>query len=82
MDLITVQAFFQQGMFNIPNYQRGYAWQQQQVKEFLEDLIDATEGSVREHYTGTITIIEKGHKEVFPKNFKLFDVFEDRKSVV
>ncbi|MCU0326170.1 MAG: DUF262 domain-containing HNH endonuclease family protein [Spirosomaceae bacterium] len=76
MDLITVQAFFQQGMFNIPNYQRGYAWQHQQVKEFLEDLVDATEGSVREHYTGTITIIEKGHKEIFPKNFKLFDVVD------
>jgi hypothetical protein len=76
MDLITIQAFFQQGMFNVPNYQRGYAWQHQQVKEFLEDLIEATDDNVREHYTGTITIIEKGSKEVFPKTFKLFDVVD------
>jgi uncharacterized protein with ParB-like and HNH nuclease domain len=77
MDLITVQAFFQQGMFNVPNYQRGYAWQNQQVKEFLEDLVTAaTDDNVREHYTGTITIIEKGSKEVFPKTFRLFDVVD------
>lgn len=76
MDLITVQAFFQQGMFNVPNYQRGYAWQHQQVKEFLEDLTEATDENVREHYTGTITIIEKGSKEVFPKTFRLFDVVD------
>lgn len=76
MDLISVQAFFQQGMFNIPNYQRGYAWQHQQVKEFLEDLVEATDDNVKEHYTGTITIIEKGSKNIFPKDFKLFDVVD------
>ncbi|TAE70708.1 MAG: DUF262 domain-containing protein [Bacteroidetes bacterium] len=76
MDLITVQAFFQQGMFNVPNYQRGYAWQHQQVKEFLEDLVEATDDNVREHYTGTITIIEKGSKDIFPKTFRLFDVVD------
>ena len=63
-------------MFNIPNYQRGYAWQQQQVKEFLEDLQEAVDGNVHEHYTGTITVIQKGEKTVFPKNFKLFDVVD------
>ncbi|WP_027002755.1 DUF262 domain-containing protein [Hugenholtzia roseola] len=77
MDLITVQAFFQQGMFNVPNYQRGYAWQAQQVKEFLEDLQEAAEDDkVKEHYTGTITLIEKGSREIFPKTFKLFDVVD------
>ena len=76
MDLITVQAFFQQGMFNVPNYQRGYAWQHQQVKEFLDDLKEAKDDNVREHYTGTITIIEKGSKEIFPKTFRLFDVVD------
>ena len=76
MDLISTQALFQQGMFNIPNYQRGYAWQHQQVKEFLEDLQEAVEGNVQEHYTGTITVIYKGEKQVFPKNFKLFDVVD------
>ena len=76
MDLITIQAFFQQGMFNVPNYQRGYAWQHQQVKEFLDDLVGAVDDNVEEHYTGTITIIGKGTKEFFPKTFKLFDVVD------
>jgi Protein of unknown function DUF262/Protein of unknown function (DUF1524) len=76
MDLISAQSLFQQGMFSIPNYQRGYAWQQQQVKEFLEDLQEAVEGNVGEHYTGTITVIQKGEKTVFPKNFKIFDVVD------
>jgi hypothetical protein len=76
MDLISAQALFQQGMFSIPNYQRGYAWQHQQVKEFLEDLQEAVDGNVGEHYTGTITVIQKGEKTVFPKNFKIFDVVD------
>jgi hypothetical protein len=76
MDLISAQSLFQQGMFSIPNYQRGYAWQLQQVKEFLEDLQEAVEGNVGEHYTGTITVIQKGEKTVFPKNFKIFDVVD------
>jgi hypothetical protein len=76
MDLISTQALFQQGMFSIPNYQRGYAWQQQQVKEFLEDLQEAADGNVGEHYTGTITVIQKGEKTVFPRNFKVFDVVD------
>ena len=76
MDLISVQKFFQHGMFNIPNYQRGYAWQKQQVEEFLEDLKEATEGVVKEHYTGTVTVIAKGNKSIFPKTFDLFDVVD------
>ncbi len=50
----SLQELFQDKLFRIPNYQRGYAWEKQQVGEFLEDLelLDSS----RCHYTGTIVL--------------------------
>lgn len=39
-------------IFRIPDYQRGYAWQKQQLNDFWEDLINLN--SSRKHYTGLI----------------------------
>ncbi len=74
MDLLSVRALLQQGIFKIPSYQRGYSWQHKQVQDFIEDLQEAIE--LKEHYTGTVTVIEKGSKTVRPKTFTLFDVVD------
>lgn len=83
MDLMTVQSLFQQGMFEIPNYQRGYAWEKEQIAEFIDDLEDTLKPKITEHYTGTVTVLrqkdENGKdrtRSIFPKEFKVFEVVD------
>lgn len=49
----SLAEIFNQKIFRIPDYQRGYAWQKQQLNDFWEDLINLN--SSRKHYTGLIS---------------------------
>ena len=53
---LSLQDLFNNRVFRVPDYQRGYAWEEQQVGEFLEDLSLLT--SSRRHYTGTVVLYE------------------------
>ena len=46
--------FSSNNYYRIPNYQRGFAWQQSQVNDFWNDLESLDPNN--EHYTGMITI--------------------------
>ena len=52
--LKSLSEIFNQSFFRIPDYQRGYAWGDKQLKDFRDDLINLEEGCV--HYTGLITV--------------------------
>ncbi len=56
-DTQSLQDLFHNRIFKVPDYQRGYAWDEQQVGEFLDDLelLD----SDRFHYTGTVVLFER-----------------------
>lgn len=51
---LSLQELFNDRIFRVPDYQRGYAWERPQVQEFLDDLslLDLS----RRHYTGTIVL--------------------------
>ena len=53
-DTQSLQNLFHNRVFRVPHYQRSYAWEGQQVEEFLDDL-DLLDSS-RHHYTGTIVL--------------------------
>ena len=55
-NVISLDNLFHNRVFRVPDYQRGYSWEDRQVREFLEDL-DLLE-SDRLHYTGTIVLHE------------------------
>jgi hypothetical protein len=50
----SLDSLFKEKIFRIPDYQRGYAWVREQLKDFWEDLINLSEG--RSHYTGVLTL--------------------------
>ena len=54
MQLRSLNEIFENRLIRIPDYQRGYAWRKQQLKDFWEDLtlLEAD----RVHYTGVITL--------------------------
>jgi len=55
--LLTLPQIFADRLFTIPDYQRGYAWEERQVAELLKDLDHMLRGSVaHRHYTGTLVL--------------------------
>ncbi len=53
-ELQSLSQIFQNKIFRIPDYQRGYAWQDSQLRDFWEDLINLQED--RYHYTGLLSL--------------------------
>lgn len=54
--VFNVEELFNGRLFQIPDYQRGYAWDEPQWKEFLEDLEILPDQ--KDHFTGTLVLHE------------------------
>ena len=59
-NVVSLNDLFHKRVFRVPDYQRGYSWEERQVQEFLEDL--ELLGSRRYHYTGTV-VLHEPHSE-------------------
>jgi len=57
---IPLQDLFNNRIFRVPDYQRGYAWEKLQIGEFLDDLELLGSTHHRHHYTGTIVLYQPG----------------------
>lgn len=55
-NVVPLDDLFLKRLFRVPDYQRGYSWEEKQVTEFLEDL--ELLGPRRYHYTGTVVLHE------------------------
>ena len=53
-ELQPLSLLFQNRLFRIPDYQRGYAWLQQQLVDFWDDLVNLQ--TDRYHYTGLLSL--------------------------
>ena len=60
-ELQSLSQIFQNKLFRIPDYQRGYAWQDSQLRDFWEDLINLQ--LERYHYTGLLSMKILNKKE-------------------
>jgi uncharacterized protein with ParB-like and HNH nuclease domain len=54
--LFSVSKIFTERILRIPDYQRGYAWKEKQLKDFWTDLIQLEFG--KNHYIGVLTLEE------------------------
>lgn len=80
MDKQTLGTLFNGKIFSIPDYQRGYAWEKEQCKDFVDD-IDALviDRKVKAHYTGTIVtyVSPNARDETYNrKNVKCVDIVD------
>ena len=53
-ELKSLSKIFAESIFRIPDYQRGYAWQEKHLKDFWNDLSQLP--SDKSHYTGVLTL--------------------------
>lgn len=85
-ELKTLVEIFNNCLFRIPDYQRGYAWQLEHLNDFWEDINNLKQDS--HHYTGLLTVenIKKEDVEkletwqddlwMFSKGFKAYYVID------
>lgn len=53
---------FDSKIFRIPDYQRGYSWEEKQWQEFVQDIDALVDDQIVSHYTGTIVIYQPNPK--------------------
>ncbi len=58
MELLSLDGVIEKGVFEIPSYQRGYAWQKSQLKDFWNDLEHVSKLGDKFHYMHSLTLRE------------------------
>ncbi|PDX45112.1 hypothetical protein BB472_08055 [Helicobacter pylori] len=58
MELLNLDGVIEKGVFEIPSYQRGYAWQIRQLKDFWNDLEHVSKLGNKFHYMHSLTLRE------------------------
>ncbi|GHR45143.1 hypothetical protein VN0481_14880 [Helicobacter pylori] len=58
MKLLDLDGVIGKGVFEIPSYQRGYAWQERQLKDFWNDLEHVSKLGDKFHYMHSLTLRE------------------------
>ncbi|EJB92804.1 DUF262 domain-containing protein [Helicobacter pylori] len=56
MELLTLDGVIEKGVFEIHSYQRGYAWQMRQLKDFWNDLEHVSKLGNKFHYMHSLTL--------------------------
>lgn len=72
MELLTLDGVVEKGVFEIPSYQRGYAWQIRQLKDFWNDLEHVSKLGNKFHYMHSLTLREL-ENELEDSAFEIID---------
>jgi len=60
----TLNQFFTKKIFEVPKYQRSYAWDTSNIRELYEDIQEAFD-TQSSHYIGTVVLARTGKKDVY-----------------
>ncbi len=72
MELLNLDGVIEKGVFEIPSYQRGYAWQERQLKDFWNDLEHVSKLGDKFHYMHSLTL-RKSENEFESSAFEIID---------
>ncbi|MGL2625738.1 DUF262 domain-containing protein [Helicobacter pylori] len=72
MELLTLDGVIGKGVFEITSYQRGYAWQMRQLKDFWNDLEHVSKLGDKFHYMHSLTLRES-ENEFESSAFEIID---------
>lgn len=77
-DNFSLSSVFSQSYFEIPDYQRDYAWEESNVNDLIDDIEfvyeqnnDSESRNQLDHYFGTLVLEERGNIE--PTDYEEFD---------
>ena len=65
-ELLTLKDIFDSGnrQLSVPDYQRGYSWEEEQRKDLIGDIIQIITQDHR-HFTGTVVASQNGESSIF-----------------
>lgn len=72
-NVYSITQIFNERLFVIPDYQRGYAWREKQCEELMED-IELLPGG-KEHYTGTLVLHPQPTEQALARDGKLYSYY-------
>ncbi|GAA7130957.1 hypothetical protein HpBGD38_14240 [Helicobacter pylori] len=72
MELLNLDGVIEKGVFEIPSYQRGYAWQIRQLEDFWNDLEHVSKLGNQFHYMHSLTLRES-ENEFESSAFEIID---------
>ncbi|PDW98615.1 hypothetical protein BB397_07230 [Helicobacter pylori] len=72
MELLDLDGVIEKGVFEIPSYQRGYAWQKEQLEDFWNDLEHVSKLGDKFHYMHSLTLRES-ENEFESSTFEIID---------
>ncbi len=72
MELLNLDGVIEKGVLEIPSYQRGYAWQERQLKDFWNDLEHVSKLGDKFHYMHSLTLRES-ENEFESSAFEIID---------
>ncbi len=79
MNKKTLTSLFAEAIYQIPDYQRGYAWEEKQWKDFIQDIDALVDEDVTSHYTGTVVVYAARNARVLDygtKRLRVVDVVD------
>jgi len=75
----TLASLLEGKIFQIPDYKRGYAWEEKQLDDFTQDIDKVVDEKIENHYTGTIVIYqpaERPNENYGTKRLEVVDVID------
>ncbi len=72
MELLNLDGVIEKGVFEIPSYQRGYAWQTKQIEDFCNDLEHVSKLENKFHYMHSLTL-RKSDDDFGDIDFEIID---------
>ncbi|WML89909.1 DUF262 domain-containing HNH endonuclease family protein [Thiothrix lacustris] len=79
MEKVKLSSLLEDKIFRIPDYQRGYSWDDENWLDFVQDIDALIEEDINSHYTGTIVIYKSKDNPVENygnKKLELVDVVD------
>ena len=75
--LISVQDLFNSRLFQIPGYQRAYAWEWKQCEDLWEDIREGI-GTKTSHFLGTVVLMSQGemHRDREGRGLRVFQLVD------
>src|SRR5438876_8982200 len=73
-NVFSLQKTFEGKVFTIPDYQRGYAWEEQHLLDLWEDIEFLASG--KKHYTGNLVLQRRDGETVQAEDGSRNEVFE------
>ena len=77
----SIKQIFTDQIFYVPDYQRGYAWEEQQCQDLIDDL-ELLRPETGRHYTGTLVVRSTDRNNSKPfidanmQEYKSFDIID------